>query len=264
MTPDSRQRKRKRLGECPICLQHGDLEKEDWIPLWVRRTLIVRMAIPGQQPPRAQTLVCERCNKRMGKLFEEPTSLVMRPLFTGDPALLSARDQQTIATWIVKTNLVRAIATEWGRERLLPNGIWVHRVALAYLMETRLPPVATSVRLGCFEPSVLSRGISLEPSTDSQVRIPSPDWEGPFLINIVHSGALLSEMFMGSSVDVERFISATSSDDRLTRIWPPTSSEVNWPPNVLLPGETYADLRAAWQHGPETYAASMEWQIEDA
>ena len=117
------------------------------------------------------------------------------------------------------------------------------------------PPPNTSVRVGCFDPSVLRNGEDLpENEMDAaDFGIPAPYYDAFSFSCISHLYGLLWETVIGGLASVEPLIDATKGDRRLIRLWPQDGSELTWPPDVLLPRRAHPQLCAAWKHSPDMY-----------
>lgn len=246
---------------CPICLNNAKLTKEDWLPNWVRKILLSDRPPQGEYPPRAIARVCQPCNHGMGQVFENPTSLIMRPMFLRQEAVLSEQEQKVIAAWIVKTNLVRAVATEYG-QRIFTSAVKEFlRSALMRMVETGMPPPNASVRVGCFLPPVLSGADTPKVEAD-YFGIPSRYREVESFTAVTHANSLAWETVIDGPMSSDRPQGTTRLDAPLAplvRIWPHPVSELRWPPNVLLNANDYGHLCAAWGHPPENYSSALNY-----
>jgi hypothetical protein len=213
---------------CPICLTVGPLTDEDIVPTWMRRFLVSRYAVPGEQaPPRSKMRICRRCNETLGRRYENDARENLMPLLNGDPATLPPRQQSAAGRWMIKTTMLGcfagALPDRWGYE--------LCRTLLLSLRDTGGMPGYTSVRIAARDTR------DDPPSGEADVTRFLPVNQMPryafFGINCI--GGFVWEMVTGGTTDILEYTSWTDAHaDEFVRIWPPNRTEVAWPPGPPL------------------------------
>ena len=135
---------------CLFCGHGNDVRvmtREDVWPEWTRKFTIAkstatewryslgtawrqRTNLVGRAPRVRISAVCRPCNGGWMSRLETAVIPVLKPLILGQPAMLSASDQQTLATWAIKTALT---LNELGNEKKLnlPASVYRHLAARA-------------------------------------------------------------------------------------------------------------------------------------
>lgn len=234
------------------------MTKEDWIPQWARKAMLRDLPPQGEPPARLTARTCDLCNHSMGRVFENHTSILMRPMFRGHQVLLTERQQAMIAAWVIKTNLVRAVATDYGLSRFPTDHLEDHRMALLLMMQTGLPPPEATVRLGCAHPRITD--LIEHPEDDRPFWIPPPYRWAFHTTAISNLHYLVWEVALGGGISShEALRDVTQDDDRLIRIWPQKVPQQQWPPPVLFTPTAFSRLCEAWHHGPDAFGPSMTY-----
>lgn len=160
-------------GICPLCRVDTVLSVEHVIPWWVECLMHdlgpfypSKNGVPATAPTPHMDIticLCETCNHRLGKKFEEPASLIMKPMIrpgTNPQTMFLLRGQQvTIARWFLKQIMFRChignhafppVYWDWlrkGGKPAPPPGthIWLSRYPAAsqaepVLLDAALPP----------------------------------------------------------------------------------------------------------------------------
>jgi hypothetical protein len=119
-------------GTCPRCRTDTWLEEEHVIPWWVECLYYDPTGhyIDSETGETDDLMnitmrICRRCNKWLGKKFEDPASQLMKAMIrhegTDPPTmLLTPADQMTIARWCLKTIILRSFVAEHP----VPEDFW--------------------------------------------------------------------------------------------------------------------------------------------
>lgn len=247
----------KNPKRCEICRIHrGPWHKEDVYPLWLRRYVLdLVKAHPGgwmyEPRPRILLNTCDNCQKRLARRFEHPASRILKTMMDGLPFTLTASDQQIVASWAVKTDLLSIVARKYSLRRLVRPTVAPPRPDVAeycrqvvHVMITDVsPPPNTLVRLAYF--------------TDRAAETPEPlippGWprRANDLALVICIPNLVFEIIIGSSIPLESFIDATKCDQRFVLIWPPNPAGIAWPPATAVTPDVVQRLRDEWGHSPD-------------
>lgn len=223
-------------GECPVCRVTTWLEEEHVVPLWIERlihdwgpfTEMVDGEVAGEPTDWMNIVVglCRRCNKRLGKKFEEPASRIMKPMIYWQPTdpttmLLTRGDQATIGRWVVKTIVLRSFIAGVA----VPQGFWKWLMAGG----KPAPPFGTHVWIARYPRQTQKDTIlpekALEPVRDLRL-----EWKSPHF----HIGELA--MFVAHQrIELDGVITHPAEHyDVLTRVLPKHHDTVIWPPQKRI------------------------------
>lgn len=142
----------RKQGRCPICQRQGKPSNEDIWPQWARR----KASSEGAHLTRLKMRICEDCNTRSGKLFEDKAASILKPMIDGHRVQLNPGQQVVVAAWFAKTSLMIDLKEQQGKKAVGPPshiGLFEEtRTYLLNMLETGLPPATASVGLGVFWP----------------------------------------------------------------------------------------------------------------
>lgn len=218
---------------CKLCGRARRLTDEDIVPLWARKLLIeAHGPFPrGQNPARIKMRICEECNSSLGARFERLAATDLPDLLLGKSTTLTPQRQRRLGTWITKTSLMGSLAgakpSDWGYEML--------RDALGWMIDHRIPPHQTSVRIGLFEHS----HDTLLDGRDVATLLPIGSIPRTTYFSLTTMGVMYWEMVYGPPADILNFIAwADANPGPLQRVWPP-QQQMDWPPTGVI---TAADI----------------------
>jgi hypothetical protein len=178
-------------------------------------------------------------------MFEIPASSLMLELLDQTEMTLTAKQQMTIAAWLIKTDIIFALYRE------PPFALGLHcsellRHKLLRMMDDGMPPPNTTARI-----APIREG---DVRTEKPKRFLPEGWPN-LAISIVSSVSplvtLVSETIIGGDLSVVPYVAATQNDDRFIYVWPPQIGDVRWPPPGRLSFYDVVDLRGEWHLHPD-------------
>jgi hypothetical protein len=221
---------------CPVCLENPADTREDIMPQWGRKRIRTLGVYVGDRVPSILMPMCQDCNSKFGRRYENETAPILGPMMDGESRLLSTADQEIIGRWIIKTGLLVALnqATTGSPERERIRGY------CCVMRDHGTPPHQSFVRLGAFD-----RDRPIDAGGHSNLHrsgyLPTVQVRGT---NI--SGHVAWEAAIGQPSELEPFIAACVDNDSLALIWPPRLRPVAWPPPVKLTYRDVLTLKLAW------------------
>lgn len=223
------------------------MSDEDIVPTWARNTVLEIAAqwSPKQPlPPRRKIRICEVCNGKMGKAFENDVADVGKRLLYGQELELTATDQLCLSRLCFKIDMLERLrtknpATQERTRRHLEN-----------LIATGEPPPGSSIRIGrC----VMFASPDLDPPVEGLV--PPDAWPAPPSYDAVGSiGQIAWESVVPhEGTSLLSFIRATEDNPWMVRIWPPSPMPVRMPERWIS-YRTLVELGERWAalKGPPT------------
>ena len=232
-------------ARCPICRGASPLTDEDIAPQWARRHLIELLGVePRKAPPRIKVRICRACNGRLGRLFEQNASALLRPVFEGRQIRWDMNQQVAVGAWVTKTALLGCLAGALHPEATGPltsHSLEAARRSIIDMMCTKLPPVQTAVFLGRL-------GHPSEAHSDAVGPLLPEQGLPPFsLFSCSTMGGLVWEMVLGTDENVLPYVSwADRERVALKRVWPPVSGSFDWPPDVPLTASALTVIRQGY------------------
>ena len=222
--------------KCPVGLANPADTREDVMPQWVRKRIRKLGIYVGDRVPSILMPMCNDCNGKFGRRFENETAPILGPMMDGEHRPLSTADQEIIGRWIIKTALLgalgQAVPGTPERERI--------RSFCCAMRDHGTPPHQSFVRLGAFD-----RGVPIDAEGHSNLHqtgyLPTVHVRGA---NI--SGHVAWEVAIGEPSELGRFITSCTDNDALALIWPPQLTEVAWPPPTRLTYRDVLTLKLAW------------------
>jgi hypothetical protein len=176
-------------------------------------------------PARVKIRICTGCNSLMGRVYEETTAGILKPMIAGEVVPhLSPHAQAIIGRWCIKTIILMHMkhAMTLGKH---------HRGDADSLLRMNLgglPPDATSVRVARYIPEAPGSpaGRPLRGSLEGARK----------LVSTSHSaiGHLAIEVLSGTPPAILDFIDRTKEDDRFVRVWPPRFQNVAFAPREFV------------------------------
>lgn len=206
------------------------------MPTWTRKLLWENLPRDGtwELPPRITIRICVDCNARMGKLYEDTTAPLLKPMITGlDIIGLSPRNQTLVGRWCIKTALLFHMKQAMELDQFHQEDADVlHR-----MNQGGPAPDTSSVRIAKF----MSQG------TDEK---PGEPYRGSLvgaqpLTSIGYSqiGHLAIEVISGHREPLLDFIRRTEDDKRFVRMWPPSVKSVDFAPEGFLTQSDFNVMR---------------------
>jgi hypothetical protein len=176
-------------------------------------------------PARIKIRICTECNSLMGRVYEETTSGILKPMISGDLVPdLNPRAQALVGRWCIKTIILMHM------KHAMTLGKHHHEDAVSLLRMNLggLPPDATSVRIARYVPRVPGApdGKPLRGSLQGARKLVSTSYSA--------IGHLAIEVLSGTPNAVLDFIDRTKDDNRFVRMWPPRSQNVAFAPGELV------------------------------
>jgi hypothetical protein len=240
-TPSSNHVTSTDLGKrrCVFC-DSAEPSVEDVWPNWIHRLLknhwdgkridIVRDGVtyPARTPVLRAKCVCKSCNSQWLSDMEKSIGPILTPLLLGKtPALISARNQRTLAAWVMKTTLM-IDCTKSVKDRLFAASFYLE------FYRHKLPPDSCTIWTACHRSGSIVMGHS---SHKIGATIPAqytPEGikklECSSVIGAVFSFVLNSVIFQVALFnDDDGKVADLISPEGCSKIWPPQGSEICWP-----------------------------------
>jgi hypothetical protein len=173
--------------------------------------------------------ICEQCQRRLARHFENPAAVIIKPMLAGQPVSLSPDQQLIVARWVVKTELLR-LAKDAEHPTIAPTARWDrrrHALRLAREVLANLaPPEGCLIRVGH-----LDRSLSNDPTpVEDRTYIPTEQFPRMDAAGSGIAGAFYWQCFLGQPERIVSVLEATGSEDWYCQVWPAQPSSVQWPP----------------------------------
>jgi len=176
-------------------------------------------------PPRIKIRICAECNSQMGKVYEESTAPILKPLIAGQSFTgLTPRSQSLIGRWCIKTIMLLHMkhAMTLGKYHKVDGD------SLLRMNRGGLPPDASSVRIARYMSATAdgAPGEALRGSLEGAQPLVSCSYGS--------IGHLAIEVLSGSQMAILDFTDRTQHDERFVRVWPPRMKSVDFAPEESL------------------------------
>jgi hypothetical protein len=222
---------------CPLCLTNPANTQEDIVPQWVRKRIRKLGVYIGNQVPSLRMPMCEHCNGKLGRKYENETAPILGPMMDGMDRVLSPSDQEIVGRWIIKTALLASLDPKLGVPALQRAQI---RRLCCEMRDHGTPPHQSFVRIAGFD---RDRPIDAEGHDD----LHRPGYLPTLLTKATQmSGHVAWEVAVGAPREMERFVASCADNESLVRIWPPQLAAVTWPPPIKLVYRDILRLKLAW------------------
>lgn len=246
-------------GDCALCGEFGERNREDVYPVWLRRAMATHSLTENQLPEKTILLVCFRCNSGMADAFENPAAPVIKSLMWGrSRGRLIAEESLILARWLIKTDALLAIYRVHyprpGWHVVTPSQASnLRRMVLGMVADRTLLPSDVIVRVGLMSVDAPERpGPYVPKAARDSV---GSSWLGSF-----HPIALLFSLtwiFVDGDGDAARYRRVTEADPRMVHV---RGSLTQWPPTERLPLTGGEVMRWELGHKPENIIAGG-WRI---
>ncbi len=242
----------KKKPDCPICGCGPANTKEDITSTWSRKAYIQRLRESGEitspEYPRNTMPMCEVCNGKFGAAYEDRVAPILTgPVTHGDAVSLDPDQQSIVSQWVVvkhfmgRLNRAEFKSEEWK----ICNGILRMMMDFPGMPHEFGSPFRPywpliSIRLGTIDPVRQDEG-----AVEARLIESVPNPEG---IEVMYSflAHLVVELAIAGEQDVHRdYVAATPDNPWLTRIWPVSGGNVQWPPARTTTRAEFYALRAA-------------------
>jgi hypothetical protein len=241
---------RPRSGICPICQVNSLLTEEDVIPKWLRAVQRTSLNIKVL-PPKTIIMICANCNSnRLGRIFENRASPLIKRMLAGDRFLLSRRDQAIVAAWCVKTDLLLSLFRD---DVWIPSG---PRKKSQYYVDRDLKHLRMMLNSngaigdGWFVRVGAVGGSLIPPSRIPLVPSGWPRGQCTYLTSVNILGSVFTETIWVHGHEQAALQAALRPDPRMIQIWPPKTAMAQWPPNEITSPVNARILRTEWGHDP--------------
>lgn len=249
-----------RVVRCIFCEGEGKMTREHVFPRWleqifpdvgtvdyVRRTVTSdadeRHKRPGPGFDVVVRDVCDACNTGWMSALETQVRPILTPMFCGEPRVLSAPDQQIVATWATKTMLTLQ-GVNMGGTRCVSaeNYRWFYR---------KKAPLPSSHVWLCHYVGVDQWPVAAHQYgfTASTTGMPTPSDGDPInCFGVAYAIGPVAFWLFGHDLPGPLRTGAASDDAHLL-IWPALGPDVRWPP--AKPFGTADDLNRLARRMPD-------------
>ena len=213
---------------CPLCVQTGQPKtRGDVTPHWVRRTLV---ELGGDRPPAVIYFVCQSCQRRLARHFEDPASALMKPMLAGKNVELTTDQQLIVARWLAKTLLLRLLKD--AEHPIIAPAARLDRRRHALrkvrgVLTDLAPPSDCVIRIG----RIIDAKLRVETPLKDRTYLPADHYPRLDAAGSGTVGALYWEAFFGKPERLAQVEQAAPSADWYRRVWPPQPTIVRWPPS---------------------------------
>jgi len=223
---------------CPICKIRRANTKEDIVPEWARRRIRAFGTFPRNQVPSELMPMCSDCNGTFNQNYENDAALLMGPMVSGEPRILTPSDQKLIGSWIVKTMLLLTVA----QHNLPPDVVELARIGVLDMKVHKAVPHQTLVRIGSIDPYKFDIQGPRKGNLHGLGRLPDTA-----LFSVATLGYIAWEMAIGDPRLMGPFINSLRDNPSLATVSPPQLAQVAWPSPKPLASHDFDALILAWQ-----------------